>query len=101
MRFIEDDNVRLQLGDLIARLFGLGEFVVGVDEDLSLDCAPLLELAFPVDLGDGGADDNDFCKAEKITGCDNLNRFAKSLLIREKRGGVFGEELRPRLLILE
>lgn len=101
MRFIEDDNVRLQLGDLIARFLRLGEFVVGVDEDLALDGPPLIELTFPVDLGDGGADDNDFCKAEKITGCDNLNRLAQSLLIREKRGGVFGEELRPRLLILE
>lgn len=101
MRFIEDDNVRLQLGDLIARLFRLRKFIVGIDKDLSLDLSPLLELAFPVDLGDGGADDNDFCKAEKITGCDNLNRLAQSLLIREKRGGIFGEELRPRLLILE
>lgn len=101
MRLVQDDNVRLQLGDLIARFLGLGEFIVGVDEDLPLDCAPLLELAFPVDLGDGGADDNDFCKAEKITGRDDLNRLAESLFIREKRGGVFCEELRPRLLVLE
>lgn len=101
MRFIEDDNVRLQLDDLIARLFRLRKFIIGIDEDLSLDLPPLLKLAFPVDLGDGGTDDNDFCKAEKITGRDNLNRLAESLLIREKRGGVFGEELRPRLLILE
>lgn len=101
MRFIDDKNVWLKCGDYITHLLRCRQLIVGIYQHLAFEFTPLIELAFPVDLGDGGADDNDFCKAEKITGCDNLNRLAQSLLIREKRGGVFGEELRPRLLILE
>ena len=81
MRFVQDNNLWLQLGDFVAHVFGLGEFVVAVDKYVTFDPSPLLELSLPVDLGDGRADDNDFRKAEKITGRNDLDCFSQPLFI--------------------
>jgi hypothetical protein len=101
MRFIQNQNVRLKLGDLIANLLGLHDLIVAKDFDFALDGSPSLELTTPVDLGDSRADHDDLCQAECITGCDNLKRLAKTLLVGKERGRVLTEKVCADLLILE
>ena len=73
MRFVQDQNVRFKLGNLIAHLLGLRHLVIRKDFYLALNATPFIKLTTPVDLGDGGADHNDFLQAELITSRDHLN----------------------------
>ena len=101
MRFVQDQNVRFKLGNLIAHLLGLRHLIIRKNFYLAFNATPFFKLAPPVDLGDGRANDDDLFQTELITSCDHLDCFAQPLLIRQKRGGVVYEELSPRLLVVE
>ena len=101
MRFIQNKNVWLKLGNLIADLLRLCDFIIAEDFDFALDGSPSLELTTPVNLSYGWADHDDFCEAEYITGGDNLKCFAKALLIGKERGRVLTEKVCADLLVIE